>query len=100
MKSAWVPSYDVWASHRGKRFTLRSRHDSREAANERAEFFFHKGLRVQVRQSTRVKVEADAPVVCEQRRFREAQADRMFQRRLDTQRFKTPGSAQTHLSDR
>jgi hypothetical protein len=80
-----VPAYRVYGWNRG-RWTLRDTYSDGFEAAEQAEALHHRtGCRTKIVIGTRrvaSYTQANAP--SEQQRFRHEQADRMFQRRLDT----------------
>ena len=80
-----VPAYRVYGWNRG-RWTLRATYSDGFEAAEQAEALHHRtGCRTKVVIGTRrVASYAEANAPSEQQRFRHEQADRMFQRRLDT----------------
>ena len=80
-----VPAYRVFGWGRG-RWTLRATYSDGFEAAEQAEALHHRtGCRTKVVIGTRrVASYAEANAPSEQQRFRHEQADRMFQRRLDT----------------
>jgi len=89
MQSVIVTCWDVYGWNRG-RWTMRERYSCEDEANEQAEALHHRtGQRTKVLRSTRRVLAPSEPVVNEARRFREAQADRMMNRRLATTYYKS-----------